>query len=265
MGSGPAGVMALVLAETVAGGIALLFLTPLWGQVRRGFFYLTGGIIAVLALAAAGAARSAYSPGVPSGGTLATILSVSVAGATAAWLVLLALRAAAPARAVGVASVPLALAMLWAFASTTGSSMGLSFFQLLAGAAFTGAVLDGLLLGHWYLVDRGLSRGPINLMAWLLMAAVALEAVAVVVGGFGATTAPGSNASTTVNPLLSVAGLAGWIALGMVLITGMIAVFVRLTLKGTRASAVQAATGFFYLAVITAFTAELAAKVRFLP
>jgi hypothetical protein len=40
---------------------------------------------------------------------------------------------------------------------------------------------------------------------------------------------------------------------------------IRLTLRGPRSSAVQAATGFFYLAVITALTAEFAAKVGFLP
>ena len=51
----------------------------------------------------------------------------------------------------------------------------------------------------------------------------------------------------------------------MTLATGLIAVFIRLILKGERATAVQAATGFFYLAVITAFTGELAAMVRFLP
>ena len=55
------------------------------------------------------------------------------------------------------------------------------------------------------------------------------------------------------------------IALGMVGATALIAVMIRLVLKGARATAVQAATGFFYLAVITALTAELAAKVRFLP
>ena len=33
-----------------------------------------------------------------------------------------------------------------------------AFLQLLAGAAFLGAVIDGLLLGHWYLTDRGLTR-----------------------------------------------------------------------------------------------------------
>jgi len=51
----------------------------------------------------------------------------------------------------------------------------------------------------------------------------------------------------------------------MVLCTGLVAVFIRLALRGTRPTAVQGATGFFYLAVITAFTGELAAKVRFLP
>jgi hypothetical protein len=51
----------------------------------------------------------------------------------------------------------------------------------------------------------------------------------------------------------------------MVAATGLIAVMIRATLKGTRASAVQSATGFFYLAVITALTAEFAAKVTFLP
>ena len=40
---------------------------------------------------------------------------------------------------------------------------------------------------------------------------------------------------------------------------------VKATLRGSRASAVQSATGFFYLAVVTAFTAEVAVKMRFLP
>jgi hypothetical protein len=85
----------------------------------------------------------------------------------------------------------------------------------------------------------------------------------VVAGGFHS--APGSAESGSLNPVLAVAGLSSWIALGMVGATALIAVLIRAALKGSRPSAVQAATGFFYLAVITAFTAELAAKVRFLP
>jgi hypothetical protein len=117
-----------------------------------------------------------------------------------------------------------------------------------------------LLLGHWYLTDRGLTRTPINRTTNLLIAGVVLEALALILGGFGPTPA-----DENFNPLLTSAGLASWIALGMVATTALIAVMIRLTLKGARASAVQAATGFFYLAVITALTAEFAAKVRFLP
>ena len=50
----------------------------------------------------------------------------------------------------------------------------------------------------------------------------------------------------------------------MVLATFLIALLTRAALKGERASAVQSATGFYYLAVVTAFTAEVAVKTRFL-
>jgi hypothetical protein len=65
--------------------------------------------------------------------------------------------------------------------------------------------------------------------------------------------------------LLTAGALAPWIALGMVATTALVAVMVRLTLRSQHASAVQSATGFFYLGVVTAFTAEVAVKVRFLP
>ena len=111
-----------------------------------------------------------------------------------------------------------------------------------------------------YLTDRGLTRTPINRTTNLLFVGVGLEATALLIGGFGPT-----EASSEFNPLLTSAGLASWIALGMVAATGLIAVMIRATLKGSRSSAVQSATGFFYLAVITALTAEFAAKVTFLP
>src|SRR5439155_12443874 len=260
---GPAGVMALVLAETAAGGAAFLFLTPLWREVKTGFFVLTGVVVLALAGGAGGAAVAGLDPGV-AGGRLADVLAFALVGATLVWLALLVGRARRAGRAVGLGSVAVAAAMLFAFARTSEESTALSFFQLLAGAAFTGAVLDGLLLGHWYLTDRRLPRGPINRMAWILVGAVALELAAVVAGGFGSTDQTVA-ATNSLNPLPSVAGSATLIASGMVACTGLIAVFIQLTLRGTRPTAVQSATGFFYLAVITALTAELAAKIRFLP
>lgn len=256
---GSAGVMAAVLAQTVAGSAALLFLTPLWHEVKRGFFTLSGVVVAVLAIPAWWSAHVGLVPGSEAG-----LWVERLAGATAVlaivWAVSLLAGQPSLARAAGFLVLPTSILALAALAGTARQELAVAFFQLLAGAAFLGAVLGGLLLGHWYLTDRGLSRGPINRSTAILMAAVVLETVAVVTAGFG-----GVGSSEEFNPLLTAGALAPWIALGMVGTTALIAVMVRLTLRGDRASAVQSATGFFYLAVVTAFTAEVAVKVRFLP
>jgi len=255
---GPAGVISLVLAETVAGGAAFLFLTPLWREVKRGFFKLTGALLLGLGLATWGAVGAARTAG-DAAGQASWWLALAFSAVTLVWLVLLFARAHRPARVLGFLCLPVAVAMLVALAQTGDESHVVSLLQLLAGAAFMGAVLDGLLLGHWYLTDRGLTRGPINRFAISLLVAVVLEAAAVVAGGFGPV-----RPQSDLSPLLTTAGLASWVAIGMVACTALIAVMIRITLRGTRATAVQAATGFFYLAVITAFAGELAAKVRFL-
>jgi hypothetical protein len=256
--SGPAGVTALVLAETVAGGLALVFVTPLWNEVRRGFFVLTCSILALFSAAVWGSVSAGRVTG-DDAGTWSLRLALVLTFVLLAVVVLLLVRRGTWARFVGYAAAPLAVGMLGAMAGTADGSWLVAFLQLLAGAAFLGAVLDGLLLGHWYLTDRGLTRTPINRYTNLLLVGVALEASALVLGGFGPT-----EATPEFNPLLTSAGLASWIALGMVAVTALIGVMIRITLRGPRASAVQAATGFFYLAVITATTAEFAAKVGFL-
>jgi hypothetical protein len=254
---GPAGVLALVLAETTAGAVAFLWLAPLWGKVRRGFFVLTGAILVGIGLAGWGSAAAATE----AGASIAPQTSMLVlTGTTAAWVLLLLIRRETIARWVGVATVPVAGWSIVAFAAAGEGSSAASIFQLAAGAAFMGAVLDGLLLGHWYLVDRGLARGPINFYARALLVAVTLETLAVAMEGFGQI-----EAGAEFSSLLSAAGVASYLALGMVLATALIAVMIRLVLKGERPSAVQAATGFFYLAVITAFAGEVAAKIKFLP
>ena len=258
--TGPEGVMALVLAQTAAGGIILLFCTPLWSEVKRGFFKLTGSIIALVALATWATARGAGTGGDGTAGDLTAGIALLIVGTTAAWLALLFARRLTAARVIGVLTVPMAIGLLAACAAAAADPGVLAFVQMVAAAMFLGAVLDGLLLGHWYLTDRGLSRKPIDRYANALLVGVGLEAAAVLTMGFGPNTG-----SESFNPLLTSAGLSSWIALGMVVATGLIAVLVKATLRGTRASAVQSATGFFYLAVLTAFTAALAAMVGYLP
>ena len=57
----------------------------------------------------------------------------------------------------GFLSVPVAIAVLVAMSATGRQHQALALFELVAGAAFLGSVLGGLLLGHWYLTDRGLT------------------------------------------------------------------------------------------------------------
>jgi hypothetical protein len=256
--TGVAGVMALVLAEATAGAAAFLWLTPLWGEVKRGFFKLLGAILTVLALAtwlsvdAAVVARFA-------GGDILRPATLAAGGLTALWTALLFARRPAAARVVGLLSVPAWLVVLAWMAGAGRQAAWLTLFQLAAGAALLGAVADGLLLAHWYLTDRRLTREPIQRTTTILLASVVLDAVAVASAGFS-----GVRGSTTINPLLTAGALAPWIALGMIGATALIAVLVKAALRGERPSAVQSATGFYYLAVLTAFTAEVAVKTRFL-
>jgi hypothetical protein len=255
---GSAGVMAVVLAETVAGSAVLLWSTPLWNEVKRGFFKLMGVLLLVLALLTWFSASSSAVPGNASGSgsVRLAIATVAVIGLAT---ILLFLRQAVAARIVGIGGAIFSVGTLVAMAGTGRQSLALSLFQLVVGAAFLGSILDGLMLGHWYLTDRGLSRGPINRYTDVMLASVAIETVAVITSGFG-----GTGSSQGFNPILTAGALAPWIALGMAGTTGLIAVFTRATLKGERASAVQSATGFYYLAVVTALTAELAVKTRYL-
>jgi hypothetical protein len=254
---GSAGVMALVLAEIVAGSAVLIWCSPLWLEVKRGFFKLMGVLLLTLGLlawvsASAGAIAGDF------WGTWAVRLTILTAGIVALWTALLFARQHSFARILGFTGAVLAVVTLVFMAGTGRQALGPALFQLVAGAAFLGSVIDCLMLGHWYLTDRGLKRKPIERYTTAMLVGVAIEIVAIVSGGFA-----GTASSQAFNPLLTVGALAPWIALGMAMATGLIGGLARAALRGERASAVQSATGFYYLAVVTSLTAELAVKTRF--
>jgi hypothetical protein len=256
--TGFAGVMALVLAETVAGACAFTWLMPLWRETKRSYFAING---VVLTLLFAGPAWWAAASGqITDRGLLAARLSLLAFVVVALSTVLLLFRAEWLGRAAGLASVPASAAVLVAMAGTGRQSFAIALFQLVVGSAFLGAVYVGLFLGHWYLTDRKLTRVPIQRITNATLVATCLEIVAVATGGFSGTTS-----SQAFNPLLTAGALAPWIAIGMAGSTLLIAIIVKAALRGERATAVQSATGFYYLAVVTAFTAEIAVKTRFLP
>jgi hypothetical protein len=149
---------------------------------------------------------------------------------------------------VAVGSVGLVAAALDA-----GGNSAVSILRTIAGAAFLGAVTDAMLLGHWYLVQPGLPRRLLN----EIVAAVAwvwpIEVVALLL-----PTGMFSVWSGTVDD--GWGGMLGWIW-GACAVTTIVLVFVtRAALREREYSAVMAATGLLYLAILTAFGTDLVAR-----
>ena len=258
--SGFAGVLTIVLAETLAGAAVLTWLSPLWDETKRSYFTVWSVIAAALfAWPTWLAARAGALEGDQAGAWTVRLALAAAIVVTASMALLLA-RRQAPGRVVGLLSLVAMLGLLAAIAATGRQAYPVAAFQLLVGAAFLGSAYHCLFLGHWYLTDRRLARRPIERATLTLIVATCLEIVAIATGGFS-----GTSSSQEFNPLLTAGALAPWIAMGMAATTLLIAALARAALKGERASAVQSATGFYYLAVVTAFTAETAVKTRFLP
>jgi len=134
-----------------------------------------------------------------------------------------------------------------------GDPAWLATVRLVVGAAFLGAVTDAMLLGHWYLVQPGMARGPlleqVRWVGYLWFPEVALMLVPVgMVSVFNGTIDDGYG------------GLLGWFWLACAATTIGLVIVTRLALRERAYSAVMAATGLLYLAILTAFGTDLVAR-----
>ena len=134
-----------------------------------------------------------------------------------------------------------------------GGPDALSVARLVIGAAFLGAVTDAMLLGHWYLVQPGLSREPLH---ELLTASTVLWFPEVVL----LVWPPGmvSVLNGTIDD--GYGGMLGWFWLMSTVTTIGLLVVTRLALREKQYSAVMAATGLLYLAILTAAGTDLVAR-----
>lgn len=275
----PAVVLALVLAETAVGGLALLWFAPTWGNVRHGYEVLLSSTLALMAWGAWAALNGPLAVLVEAGGDAADVAPwagrLLAATALLAALAAVALLAKLPplaGRLLGIAAtltgaasfVPLALVR--AARDTGAASLGV--LELLLGAFLLGAIWDGMVLGHWYLVERRLSNRYMVWMAWMNVAAVAAGAVGVALSAANPVPCQGlsgtalTGCSLSFSPLLAVGSMTLMIGFGVLALIAVIAYFnVRLAREGGRS--IQASTGMFYLAVILAPAAEFASKIRF--
>ncbi len=253
--NGATGVMAIILLETAVGAAVLLWANGVWGVVRRGFFLLTGMTVA---LCAAGAwAITAAETGVGPAAARAVVAVGVFTGLAAVWQVLLLVRQERLSQLVGLAAAAAGVVSLGLFAAVRGRSVAFAVAELALGALFLGSTAYGLLLGHWYLVERRLTNRYMVRSSYLYTAGVAAAAIATAI----ASRNPPPEAAN-LSPLLGIPGFTIMLAGGFIAICALIAPFVwKLANEGGRS--IQAATGYFYLAVIMAFSAEMAAKLRF--
>jgi hypothetical protein len=135
----------------------------------------------------------------------------------------------------------------------TGGPVGLAIARNLAGAAFLGSVSDAMLLGHWYLVQPGLGRQPLlELNRWLALT-WPIE-IATLLWPTGML----SVLSGAVDDGWD--GTLGWFWLACAVTTIGLVFVTRAALKERAYSAVMAATGLLYLAILTAFGTDLVAR-----
>lgn len=140
-----------------------------------------------------------------------------------------------------------------AAALEAGGPHWLAVARFVVGAAFLGCITDAMLLGHWYLVQPGLARGAllelVKWSMWLWIPEVILLLVPTgMVSAVNGTIDDGYN------------GLLTWFWVMCAVTTIGLVITTRLALKERAYSAVMAATGLLYLAILTAFGTDLVAR-----
>jgi len=274
----PAAVFALVLAMSAVGASVLTWTRPTFGVVRSGYELLVGSIVALLGWGAHAAFATPIArvleqdPSSPLGATRPFLLAFI--GLTVAAMVLRALRLTPIVpRTLGIAASAVGLLALWPLAvhrADTGGAGGVAqgVVELLLGTALLGAILFGMLLGHWYLVERRLTNRPMVTVAWINVAVIAAGLASVLLSARNPAPCAGldgaafQQCSLLFTPILRIGSMTIVLGLGVLSLLALISGFnVKLAREGGRS--IQAATGMFYLAVILAPAVEFAAKVRF--
>jgi hypothetical protein len=233
-------------AALTAGSLLVVGIIEISGGTTHGYRLFMAALLAVFA-AILVASELALPADAAASTTAALRRPLTLAFAAGAGAYLVASIARWPRAWLAVASGVVGLAALVVLAAAGGTrSAPLFASQLVLAAVALGAVNAGMLLGHWYLVTPKLSPAPLRRMMWLLIGALALQAVAFVI----ALGAVGSDALT--------GGLAWltWLRLGAGTLLPIVATV--LALLATRAASLQASTGLLYIGLALVMAGSIA-------
>lgn len=140
----------------------------------------------------------------------------------------------------------------------SGGTFWVAALRLVVGACLLGAVSDAMLLGHWYLTQPGLPRDPLQeLVKWTAIVTPFAIVTWMIPTGMTAVF------SGQINDGFS--GLLGWVWVVSGASTLLLVGATWLALKERFYSAVMAATGLLYLAILTAFGIDLVARAVLSP
>ena len=276
---------ATVLLQWATGGLLFLWVTTRRREVGIGYGWLLRGVYGAMA---AGAVAAGIGLGSSTGRDVCSALT---AAATVAALAVAVVRRKAgvagererkervaarlPQSVLGVDKAPTgpypaqerefnpaldliapvigAVGLVFAGIHAGGNHDVLSVARTLAGAVFLGAVSDAMLLGHWYLVQPGLGRAPLlELVKWTSWV-WPLEVVLLLLP-------PGMIDAITGHIDDGWDGTLTWFWVACAVTTIALCFVTRAALKERAYSAVMAATGLLYLAILTAFGTDLVAR-----
>ncbi|HKJ55965.1 MAG TPA: hypothetical protein VJ978_08255 [Nitriliruptoraceae bacterium] len=274
----PAAVLSLILVEFAVGGLVLTWFAPTWGKVRHGYEMLMGSTLALMLWGAWAALRTPMATVVDESAEAASLVAWTSRGLAAAAiltagavLVLAVRQSPLIARIAGILGALAGVATLVPLAglrALTNGNWAVGVLELVLGSIFLGGIWAGMILGHWYLVERRLSNKYMVWMAKVNIGSVVAGLGSVALSGInevpcaGLTGADLDVCARTLSPLLTVGNLTLWIGYGVIALIAVIAGF-NLKLANEGGRSIQASTGMFYLAVILAPAAEFAAKLRF--
>ena len=230
---------ATFLLQWSTGGLAFLWFTVRSKEISLGYSKLLRATYGVLA--ALGVVAGFYFDRV----LIREVAGVAVAGIAFATFAKRESRTDLIAVAVG------AVGLIGSVVASGGGVVDL--LRVLVGAAFLGAVTDLMLLGHWYLVQPGMTRKLLNELTNAVLFIWPLEVVVMILPT-GMISVLNGSIDDGWN------GILGYFWLGCAVLTGVLAVFTRAALKERSYSAVMAATGLSYLAILTAFGTDLVAR-----
>jgi len=231
---------ATFLLQWATGGIAFLWFTLRSQEISIGYSKLLRGVFGSLAMFA-----------VAAGFYFDKVLIREVASIAVALIAFATI--AKKSSKFDLVAVGIGVVCLVASVVTSNNANLVDLLRVLVGAAFLGAVTDLMLLGHWYLVQPGMTRKLLNELTNMLLIIWPLEIFVMIL-----PTGMISVLNGTIDDGWN--GVLGYFWVGCASLTGILAWLTRAALKERSYSAVMAATGLSYLAILTAFGTDLVAR-----